>query len=216
MRKLAFGISTAAILVGTAASAELVATSFTDLNLRAGPGPQYEVVGVISASDEVDVVGCLDANNWCEVSYNGTTGWAYGDYLSAPLEGEPVVVYENRKVLEVKTVNNDKEIAKNATGAATFGGIAGALIGGPVGAAVGVAAGGAAGTVATPPESVTTYVVSNEVEPVYLDGEVVVGSGLPETVEISKIPDSEFGYVYVNGVRAVVDPADRRVVHIVR
>lgn len=216
MRKFAFGISAAAILVGTSASAGLEATAFTDLNLRAGPGPQYEVVGVISGSDKVNVSGCLDASNWCEVSYNGTTGWAYGDYLSAPVEGEPVAVYQNRKVLEVTTVDNDEEIAKNATGAATLGGIAGALIAGPVGAAVGIAAGGATGAVATPPESVTTYVITNEVEPIYLDGEVIVGSGLPESVEISSIPDSEYGYVYVNGVRAVVDPADRRVVYIVR
>jgi len=64
MRNLAFGISAAAILIGTSASADLEATAFTDLNLRAGPGPQYEVVGVISGSDKVNVTGCLDASNW--------------------------------------------------------------------------------------------------------------------------------------------------------
>ena len=216
MRKFAFSVSAAAILIGTAASAELEATAFTDLNLRAGPGPQYEVIGVIPGSEKVDVSGCLDASNWCQVSYNDTSGWAYGDYLSAPVEGEPVALYENRKVLEVSTIDNDEEIATNATAAATFGGIAGALVGGPVGAAIGIAAGGAAGAVATPPESVSTYVISNELEPVYLDGEVVVGAGLPETVEVVQIPDTEYGYVYVNGVRAVVNPADRRIIHIVR
>lgn len=216
MRNLAFGISAAAILIGTSASADLEATAFTDLNLRAGPGPQYEVVGVISGSDKVNVTGCLDASNWCEVSYNGTTGWAFGDYLSAPVEGEPVAVYENRKVLEVTTIDNDEEIAKNVTGTAVVGGIVGALVGGPVGAAAGIVAGSATGAVATPPESVTTYVVTNQLEPVYLNGEVIVGSGLPESVEIAQIPDSEYGYVYVNGVRAVVDPADRTVIYIVR
>ncbi len=216
MRNLALGISTAAILIGTSASADLEATAFTDLNLRAGPGPQYEVVGVISGSDKVDVTGCLETSNWCEVSYNGTTGWAFGDYLSAPVEGEPVAVYENRKVLEVTTIDNDEEIAKNVTGTAVVGGIVGALVGGPVGAAAGIVAGSATGAVATPPESVTTYVVTNQLEPIYLDGEVIVGSGLPESVEIAQIPDSEYGYVYVNGVRAVVDPADRTVIYIVR
>src|SRR5680860_108092 len=216
MRNLALGISTAAILIGTSASAGLEAMAFTDLNLRAGPGPQYEVVGVISGSDKVDVTGCLETSNWCEVSYNGTTGWAFGDYLSAPVEGEPVAVYENRKVLEVTTIDNDEEIAKNVTGTAVVGGIVGALVGGPVGAAAGIVAGSATGAVATPPESVTTYVVTNQLEPIYLNGEVIVGSGLPESVEIAQIPDSEYGYVYVNGVRAVVDPADRTVIYIVR
>lgn len=142
--------------------------------------------------------------------------WVCSGYLSAPVEGESVAAYENRKMLNVTTVYNDEEIAKNATGAARSGGIAGALIAGPVGAAVGVAEGGATVALAKPPEGVTTYVITNEVEPVYLDGEVIVSSSLPESVEISSIPDSEYRYVYVNGVRAVVDPADRRVVHIVR
>ena len=73
------------------------------------------------------------------------------------------------------------------------GAIAGAIVGGPVGAAVGgaagVIAGGATGTVIDPPENVRTYVTSNQVEPVYLEGEVVVGAGLPETVELREIPD---------------------------
>jgi hypothetical protein len=102
--------------------------------------------------------------------------WVCSGYLSAPVEGEPVAAYENRKMLNVTTVYNDEEIAKNATGAARSGGIAGALIAGPVGAAVGVAEGGATVALAKPPEGVTTYVITNEVEPVYLDGEVIVSS----------------------------------------
>ncbi|WP_417770059.1 DUF1236 domain-containing protein [Stappia sp.] len=216
MKKLAFGVSAAAILVGTSASAALEATAFTDLNLRAGPGPQFEVVDVIAGEDKVSVEGCLETANWCEVSYNGTTGWAYGDYLSAPVEGEPVVVYENRKVLEVTTVDNDEEVESNIAGGAGVAAIAGALIAGPAGAAVGAAVGGTAGAIATPSEEVTTYVVKNELEPVYLEGEVVVGAGIPETVEIASIPESEYGYLYVNGVKAVVDPEDRRIAYIVR
>jgi hypothetical protein len=102
--------------------------------------------------------------------------WVCSGYLSAPVEGESVAAYENRKMLNVTTVYNDEEIAKNATGAARSGGIAGALIAGPVGAAVGVAEGGATVALAKPPEGVTTYVITNEVEPVYLDGEVIVSS----------------------------------------
>ena len=105
------------------------------------------------------------------------------------------------------------------TGGVT-GAVAGALIGGPVGAVVGggagVIAGGAAGTIIDPPEQVRTYVSSNEGQPVYLDGEVVVGAGLPETVELRPIPDYEYQYVYVNGQPVLVEPSSRKIVYVMR
>ena len=61
-----------------------------------------------------------------------------------------------------------------------------------------------------------TYVTTNQVEPVYLDGEVVVGAGLPETVELREIPDYEYRYVYVNGQPVLVEPSSRRIVYVVR
>jgi hypothetical protein len=65
-------------------------------------------------------------------------------------------------------------------------------------------------------ETVVTYVQTNPVEQVYLDGEVVVGAGLPETVTLVPVPESEYSYVYVNGVPVVVDSTERKVVYIVR
>jgi hypothetical protein len=100
------------------------------------------------------------------------------------------------------------------------GAIAGAIVGGPVGAAVGGAAGtvagGATGTLIDPPDTVRTYVTSHQIEPVYLDGEVVVGAGLPETVALTEIPDYEYRYVNVNGQSVLVDAQSRRIVYIVR
>ena len=60
------------------------------------------------------------------------------------------------------------------------------------------------------------YVRDNPVDPVYLEGEVVTGVELPETVTLSTVPTSDYRYAYVNGVPVVVDPAERRVVYIVR
>jgi uncharacterized protein YcfJ len=100
------------------------------------------------------------------------------------------------------------------------GAIAGAVAGGPVGAAVGGAAGivggAATGSLIDPPNEVRDYVTTNELDPVYLDGEVVVGAGLPETVELHEVPDYEYRYVYVNGQPVLVDATSRRVVYIVR
>ncbi len=68
----------------------------------------------------------------------------------------------------------------------------GALIGGPVGAVAGAAIGGTSASVANvePTEEVTTYVTTNSVDPVYLEGEVVVGAGVPESVTVYDIPSS--------------------------
>jgi hypothetical protein len=76
--------------------------------------------------------------------------------------------------------------------------------------------GPAAGAVVTPPDEVRTYVVENRTDPVYLEGEVVVGAGLPETVELVEVPDYEYRYRYVNGQPVLVDPATRRIVYVYR
>jgi hypothetical protein len=98
--------------------------------------------------------------------------------------------------------------------------VAGAIVGGPIGAAIGgvagVAVGGTAGAAAEPPAEVRTYVTSNKVDPIYLEGEVVVGAGLPETVELREIPDYEYRYVYLNGQPVLVEAGSRKIVYVLR
>ena len=48
-----------------------------------------------------------------------------------------------------------------------------------------------------------------------LDGEVVVGAGIPQEVELIAVPETEFSYAYINGVPVLVN-ADRSIVRIVR
>jgi len=100
--------------------------------------------------------------------------------------------------------------------AAVGGAIAGAVIAGPIGAVVGGVAGAVAGAAVDPPAEVTTYVAGNPVDPVYLDGEVVVGATLPEGVQFAQVPNYQYQYVYVNGVPVLVEPGTRKVVYIVR
>ena len=107
---------------------------------------------------------------------------------------------------------------QRASGAGV-GAVAGAAVGGPVGAAVGGAAGAVAGGAVdtiTPPERVVSYIRQNEIEPVYLEGEVVVGAQLPETVAVREIPDYEYRYVYVNNQPVLVEPQSHRIVYVVR
>ncbi len=211
-------VSTTAVLFGllsSQASAQTSATATTELNIRSGPGPQYEILGAIKGNDEATVNGCLEGSKWCRVTYNGTEGWVFSDYLMADLSGQRVVITERRADVGVPVVTYDATSGGTAGGAAT-GAIAGALIGGPVGAAVGAVAGAAAGTALDPADEVRTYVTTNKVDPVYLEGDVVVGAGLPETVQLREIPNSEYRYVYVNGQPVLVEPSSRRIVYVVR
>ncbi len=212
-RSAGFGLG-AALLLSTTALAQTTVQATADLNVRSGPGPQYEVVGVIPQGGDASVMGCNSTGKWCSVSVGSVDGWAYSDYLTASIEGQPMVVTKLPQSQSVPVVEYDGS-ANTATGA-VGGAVVGALIGGPVGAAIGGVAGAAIGANTPPPDSVRNYVIENRPKPVYLDDEVVVGAGLPETVELRTIPDYEYRYVYVNGVPALVDPGTRRIVYVYR
>ena len=184
--KLLVSAAAGALLALTgAAYAQSAVVATTDLNVRAGPGPQHQVVGVIGAGQSANLNGCLESSKWCVVAFNGGEGWVYSDYLTGDFGGTQVVLTERPADSGVRIVTPPADVDGGATGAVTggvTGAVAGAIIGGPIGAVVGggagAVAGGAAGTVIDPPERVRTYVTSNQVDPVYLDGEVVVGAGL--------------------------------------
>lgn len=202
----------AGLVFASSALAQTTATAWTDLNLRAGPSTTYDIISVIPASKTVVVDGCLDASNWCQVTHGEFNGWASGDYLTATVDA-PISAVRER--LAVKTITYEQD-PDAAVGGAVTGAVAGGIIGGPVGAIIGAAIGMGAGAAITPTETVTTYVRGNPVDPVYLDGEVVVGAGLPESVMLKEVPDSEYYYAYVNGVPVLVERENRRVVYIVR
>ena len=210
--KLTLGATVAGLLLATSAYAETTATAWTDLNLRAGPGVSYDVLTVIPATQSVTVDGCLDASNWCRVSHGEVNGWASGEYLTAMVESP---IYINRERLAVETVTYEKS-PESTIGGGAAGAVAGAIVGGPIGALIGAGIGMGVGAAVTPSERVTTYVQDNPTDPIYLDGEVVVGAGIPEEVVLAEVPESEYYYAYVNGVRVLVKRDTRRVAYIVR
>ena len=209
--------SALAVALATPSFAAMDAIATTDLNLRAGPGPQYAIQDVIAAEGDVTIQGCVEASDWCKVSYNGTEGWAYSAYLTA--KSDNTVVYENTQTLSLETVtyeNEDK--GDNALGGAVFGGTAASLlIGGPAAIAAGALAGAITAGETTPDETVVTYVTENSVEPVYLNGEVAVGAGIPEEVQLVTIPENtEYAYLNVNDQYVLVNPENRRIVYVIR
>lgn len=212
--------SAAALALATPALADVDATATTDLNLRAGPGAWHEVLAVIPAGDPVTVKQCYHEANWCEVAHAGHTGWSYGTYLSTTVGADEASVLSPEAVEEKKltmiTVENTEDTS--ALVGAGWGALAGSLIAGPAGAAIGAAVATPAAVLADPGPQVTAYVEANPVDPVWLDGELMLGVGIPDAVEIYEIPvddDDEFAYVNVNGTPVIVETDTRRVVTIV-
>lgn len=214
--KSTMGAALAVTLMSSGAYAQSSVVAYTDLNLRSGPGPQFDIISVIPANGEVMVEGCLEAASWCKVIHDGINGWASGDYLTTMVDAAPVAIYPNREIVPVGTVvYTETDSGTTAAGGLT-GVIAGAMIGGPIGAAVGGVVGLGAGAAVDPGPTVTTYVRENPLDVIYVDGEVVVGAGLPETVTLTEVPDSTFSYAYINGVPVVVEREGRRIIQIIR
>lgn len=135
--------------------------------------------------------------------------------VAAPALAQTTVITETTpSVTEVET--DPATTGGGAAGGATTGAIAGAAVGGPVGAAVGAVAGAVVGDVSedamTP--ATRTYVMENKTESVVIDGDLAVGTAVPETVQIQTIPDAQYGYVYVQDRPVLIDPQSRQVVHI--
>jgi hypothetical protein len=176
------------------------------------------VVGVIPAERNITILGCGDDGYWCQIEYQGTEGWASGGYLAVEAEAapEPVIIMERRTEVEVPVVAYENHAPEQAALGLGSGAAAGALVGGPIGAAIGGAAGAALGALANVPEPVVSYVREHRTETVILDGEVVVGAEIPESVELQTVPDTDLRHVTINHVPVIVDPDGRRIVQIVR
>ena len=220
---LATGAACAAVLaLASLAHAQTNATAVTELNMRAGPGPHYPIVGTIGANGTASVLGCLESSKWCQVSAGGTEGWSYSDYLVIDQSGTQIVVTERQPdLVPVVTYEAEEATGAGAVAGAATGAVVGALVGGPLGAAVGGVAGAATGGMAEgamvePDPAIRSYVVEHQVDPVYLEGEVVVGAGVPDVVEIRQIPDYDYGYAYINGQPVLIEPQERRIVYVVR
>ena len=210
-------LGSALTLAAAPALAETMATASTDLNYRAGPGPGFEVLGVIPAESEVTVMACVDATNWCQIEVDGTAGYAYGTYLVAsedtmPLRGESTTAVQVETIVyEPETSDSEAALALGAIGAA-----AGYVLGGPVAIAAGLSAGLLGGPLTNPDGEVMTYITANPVEPLYAEGEVVVGATLPEGVTLYETPSDEVRYVNLNGQYVLVEPTERQIVYILR
>lgn len=82
--------------------------------------------------------------------------------------------------------------------------------------ALGIASAYAQDTVVVP-DTVTTYVQGQSVdEGTTVEGDIAVGTALPDTVVVKKVPDNDtYEYAVVNKKRVVIEPKTRKVVKII-
>jgi uncharacterized protein YraI len=205
-----------------AQSADAIAA--TDLNIRSGPGPQYTVVGVIPGGEATMVEGCLDTTAWCQVIFGDLMGWSSSDYLAVNVDEQAIALTTRPATVTVNSVTYEdpegttENQQEGAAVGATLGVLAGVAVGGPIGGIIagGILGGAAGSAVAEPAEKTITYVTSNPVETVYLDGEVVVGAGVPTTVPTYEVPETQYRYLNVNGQTVIVDAETNAIVRVIR
>ncbi|MER8953216.1 DUF1236 domain-containing protein [Mesorhizobium sp. M0833] len=200
MKRILFpAVAGALIAMSGSALADTAVSAITDLNVRAGPGPQYPVIGVLAAGQSATLDGCIANSKWCTIAEANGQGWVYSDYVTADFGGSRVVLTQRPASADIAIVTppaDSAEYSDTYTGA--------------------IVAGEAIEPIRRPPAEIRTYVRTHRLDPVYLEGEVVTGATLPDTVELREIPDYDYRYVYVNGQPALVDPGTRRIMYIER
>ncbi|MGA8690471.1 MAG: DUF1236 domain-containing protein [Methyloceanibacter sp.] len=191
-----------ALLFAGPASAVTAYSPTGHLNVRSGPGFQYPVVGEMQQNVPAAVTGCISNYTWCGVAIGGVTGWASAEYLVTDAGGKLTNLQVSGAQLGIPIVVPE--------------GVGEVVATPPVGAMVAVPP--AVGVVEPilPAPEVLSYVTQQAVEPVLVDGEVMVGATLPAAAPVYPIPESPYVYSYINGQRVLVEPTARRIVYVVR
>jgi len=81
--RLALGLATAIFALAAGISAASAATAYASstVNIRAGAGTGYPVVGVLRPGQPVEIDYCRGA--WCLIEQRGPSGWVNANFLSA-------------------------------------------------------------------------------------------------------------------------------------
>lgn len=86
---LGFLMAGLAAMPATSTAQQLAYTS-KNVNLRAGPAWEYPVVAIIPAGVAISVEGCLSDYRWCDVLAGPYRGWVYAGNIVYPYQGATV------------------------------------------------------------------------------------------------------------------------------
>jgi Tol biopolymer transport system component/serine/threonine protein kinase len=59
-----------------------------NINVRSGPGTNYDIVGATTAGAKLDVTGRSADSNWWRIDYHGQSGWVSGALASVQFSGD--------------------------------------------------------------------------------------------------------------------------------
>ncbi len=103
-------IAGALVAMSGAALADTAVSAVADLNVRAGPGPRYPVVGVLPAGQPAALQGCMENSKWCTIAEADGQGWVYSDYLTADFGAGPVVLTDRPTDSDIAIVQPPSDI----------------------------------------------------------------------------------------------------------
>lgn len=65
------------LMAGQAAAQDaVIAQAYATVNVRSGPGTQYDIIGQLTSGNEVQITGRSDEeSNWLRISFEGREGW---------------------------------------------------------------------------------------------------------------------------------------------
>lgn len=87
----AIAIAAAGVTLASPASAQQVqARTVVELNARSGPGQQFPIQFVIPQGTVVPVLTCTQAFDWCQVVYQGQSGWSSSQFLQSVDTQQPM------------------------------------------------------------------------------------------------------------------------------
>lgn len=70
----------------------VITVTYTDpMNVRAGPGTFYDVIGQLFPGDVRTALGISPGREWIQISFDNGIGWVYASYVSIS-GGEPPIV----------------------------------------------------------------------------------------------------------------------------
>lgn len=182
------------VAMSGSAWADTVVSTNIDLNMRAGPGARYPVVGVLPAGQTAVLDGCLQGSKWCAVGQGENRAWINSDYVSSEFAGRRVILSERPPQSEVTIIEGGANANDDVlTGSIVQDDETDAPI---------------------PPLEVRSYVSDHALEPVYIEDRIATGAVLPDTVVLREVPGYDYRYAYVNGEPVIVSPATRHIVYV--
>lgn len=179
-------------------SGPVYAQTITDLNMRSWPSNQGQVIQTIPADATVYVDRC-NGDGWCEVIYDGQTGYSFGTYLTLENDTDEVVFLTPEFTAQTLPVFEYPYPSGYVPYEQTLGTPTITYYKDPQDVPLDA--------------SVLSYVFNNPPEPIWLNGEVVVGAGVPNAVTTYTIPNTRYSYANINDTLVVINPVDRAIIH---